>query len=597
MKNDSALSPTASTFARVLGVMLVVEIGIMLLLGALPPMPEYVQAIVDAALLTIIGGPLVWRIVAGPLRQATRAEQYRLEARTSGILMAAADGLVVADVSGRIAVFNAAAEQLFGFTAREVIGKKLSVLVPTEHAAALETFVRQFTLARDSDERKLSQRDRAPVRRKGGDLFVADMSFARFSDETGTLLVVTVRDATSRVRLEHELVVAKEQAEAGVRAKDTFLSHVSSQIRTPANAMIGMSGMLLDTSLDAEQHDIAENVRNNGQQLLAILNDILDFAKIENGQLALETQEFQVREVIASAIDFVSDRALAKGLRLTCRVSDDVPVSVLADASRVRQVVANLVENAVKYTRDGDVSVVVSASRPSTGRALLQVSVTDSGEGVTRDNMEALFLPFGAALRGGVRRRGGTGLGLAISKRLSELMGGELWVDSAARKGSTFTFTLPAEIGAMSQPRETVLSAIDTKMGAKYPLHILIADDNPVNAKVAQHILERMGYRPDVVADGVEAYVNAGRQKYDVILMDVQMPTMDGLEATRRIRQLPKGAGLDVRIVAMTGGTLDGNRTAALDAGMNDFLAKPLRVEELQETLIRAAEMRMFAAA
>jgi len=421
-------------------------------------------------------------------------------------------------------------------------------------------------------------------RGRWGFLALQDCSVETAWEEYETSILLSAASAIGgaiiRFQSESELLRAKEAAEAATAAKSEFLANMSHEIRTPLNAVIGMTDLLLEMKIAPEQKDYVETIRKSSEALLSVINDILDFSKMESGRLLLHEAPFSLRECLDTSMDLVAASALEKGLRLLLTIADDVPKYVMGDFGRLRQVLINLLGNAVKFTDAGSVALTVSTS-PALGKAhCLHFAVMDTGIGIPMSQLSVLFQSFSQVDSSVTRRYGGTGLGLAISKRLVKMMGGRIWVESLPGTGSTFHFTMEADSAEapVFRPAPDLKGALSTASR----LRILLVEDNLVNQKVALIMLKRMGYEADVAANGEEAISALGKQSYQVILMDIQMPKMDGLEATRRIRER---WGRAHWIIAMTAHVMEGDREECLRSGMDDFISKPIRMEALSRTL------------
>jgi PAS domain S-box-containing protein len=644
--------------------------------------------------------------------------------------------VVSTDMDDKIVACNPAFEQLFGYSQAEIVGCNVDEVVSApEYRAEASRYQAR------AHEGEVVHAHTRRLRKDGTlvDVEVLGVSVVVEGQKIGIFALYL--DITERKQAMEAIERARAAAEAANQAKSAFLAMMSHEIRTPMNAIIGMTGLLLDTELTAEQREYAETVRASSDALLTVINDILDFSKIDAGKLELESQPFDLRECVESALDLLAARATEKGVDLAYLLDEQVPAAVYGDVTRLRQILVNLLANAVKFTEQGEVVIAVEARRTEKaedrrthgqdGHELtfyeVHFEVRDTGIGISEEGKARLFRSFSQVDASTARRYGGTGLGLAISKPLTELMGGSMWVESQPGVGSTFHFTLLAQAaparsrpylessqpyltgkrilivddnatnrsiltlqtqawgmlpytcasgqealaqvqagvpfdvaildmqmpdmdglmlaeqvrrsrntqapplvmltslgrreldtqgleftaflhkplkpsqlynallslfaeqepaGAILKPTGAIGGQFDAGLSQRLPLRILLAEDNTVNQKVALRLLEGMGYRADVVANGLEVLEALQRQSYDVILMDVQMPEMDGLEASRAIHE-GWPAEQHPRIVAMTANAMQGDREECLAAGMDDYLTKPIQIKALQEAVER----------
>jgi len=378
------------------------------------------------------------------------------------------------------------------------------------------------------------------------------------------------------------LVSAKDEALAASRVKSQFLANMSHEIRTPMNAVLGMSALLAETPLTAVQRDYVETIQTSGEALMALINDILDFSKMESDKVEIECAPFRLATVLEQGLEMVAPLATRQGIALHSSIAPGTPEALIGDHARTRQVLVNLLGNAVKFTLAGEVRVALSSRPLADGRVEAQFAVSDTGIGIAPEDLGRLFVAFQQLDGSLARKHGGTGLGLAISKRLTELMGGTIWAESSPGKGSTFHFTIAGQ-AAMAPSRQPP-AVVDRDLGKRRPLRILLAEDHLFNQQVILALLEHLGYRADLADNGREVLATLGRQVYDVVLMDVQMPEMDGLETTRQIRR-DLAPERQPRIIALTAHTMAGDRETCLAAGMDGFLSKPVRLADLQRAL------------
>jgi PAS domain S-box-containing protein len=515
--------------------------------------------------------------------------QRESETRFTELFETLQEGVYFCDAEGKLLDVNPAMVRMLGYSHRdELVGTTIGNLY---FERPVDLFpVRQQTHFSSSLTREIT------LRRKDGKPVICIDNSNAIGDSGGHMIrhQGTLVDITVRKRSEEELQKAKEAAEAANMAKSAFLAHISHEIRTPMNAVIGMTELTLDTDLNTEQREYLNMVRDSGKSLLSLINDILDFSKIEAGKLDLDSTEFSLRFGINDMVKILGVRAKQKGLELTSQISAEVPDGLLGDPGRLRQVLSNLVDNAIKFTEQGRVTLRIENDSQSEKDVCLHFTVSDSGIGIPQNKQQLIFEAFSQADNSTTRKFGGTGLGLSISSRLVQLMDGKLWVESEAGSGSVFHFTakfgLQKEKPGKAYLREGFTSA-DLR-GARLParearrgLKILLVEDNTINQILAERLVRKRGDHMVIANNGPEALLALENQRFDLILMDIQMPDMSGIEVTAAIRRRERSTGGHIPIIATTASAMKEDRERCLAAGMDAYLSKPIDRDALYEAI------------
>ena len=484
--------------------------------------------------------------------------------------------ILFVDDAGRIIDANSAAVQAWGYSHGELLAMSVGELTHETERPQWEQALRHSVGALFESIQ----------RRRDGSSFPVEVSVQGADISGQRVLMLIIRDITERKNTEVAMKYAVEAANAAYRAKGDFLANMSHEIRTPLNGIIGMVDLTMRANISEDLRDNLMIAKNCADSLLRIINDILDFSKLEAGKVSIEMLEFDLRDLVEKIVRAHVPRLEEKSLELQYQLPASLPRRIIADPYRLQQVLNNLIGNAAKFTEQGSVLVAIKAQEQREDSLVLQFSVTDTGIGIAPDKTGQIFQSFSQADGSQTRKYGGTGLGLAISKQLIELMGGKIWLTSAQQQGSTFTFTLPCRTGSLAPATAWSPPPVQDLVVSGRPLHLLVAEDNKENQLVTGLMLKSLGHTYVVANNGQEALDILERETFDAVLMDIQMPELDGLEATRILRQREKGEN-HLTVIALTAHALAGDRERFLSLGMDDYLAKPVALESLYSVLER----------
>lgn len=510
------------------------------------------------------------------------------EALLRAVFGTAVDGIVVTDEKGIVRLYNPACERLFGYSPSEVLGRNVKLLMPREYRDEHDGYLEAY---RTTGKARIIGIGRDVTgQRKDGSRFPIGLSIGEARYGKRRYFVGIMRDISEQKLSEQRLRAARDEAESASRAKSDFLAVMSHEIRTPLHGIMGTTSLLQRTGLKPKQRRYADTIEQSCHALLEIVNNILDLSRVESGAVDVKQTRFGPRNLLESVAALWQPRIRAKGLEYVTEIAPDVPRALTGDADRMREILNNLVSNAVRFTDSGYIAITASVDDPpktgKTGHVILRFEVADTGIGIDPKDQTHLFGRFEQADTSLTRRHGGSGLGLAICKELIRLLGGEIGVDSALGRGSRFWFTIPCLMSRAVPPKSRQRRRNPRRAPEASPMTILVAEDNRDNQIIIRDILVAAGHHVDIVDNGHEAVRAVRPGKYDVILMDVRMPVMDGFEATRKIRAKLNG-DRRVRIIALTAHAMRGVREQCLAAGMDDYITKPFTIDRIHEALTR----------
>lgn len=506
------------------------------------------------------------------------------EGYVSAIMENVVDGILTFDSEGKILSVNSAAQEIFGFIETELQGENIQLLLPDESHEKAQGL--HLAIGEIISGKQASFSDESLALKKDGEIFPTEISISKMSGSSGDIFITIIKDITRRVRFQEELIQAKEKAEAAAIAKTNFLSTMSHEIRTPMNAVIGLTNLLIQENPRQDQLDNLNVLKFSGENLLVLINDILDFNKIEAGRIEFEEIDFSLKTVANTIKEALGVKARDKGIGLRIYMDSALPEVVVGDPTRLSQILNNLIGNAVKFTEKGKVTVDIALREEKDEQMFIDFEVEDTGIGIPEDKIASVFESFTQSNSTITRKYGGTGLGLSITKRLIELQGSEIKLESELGVGSKFYFTLPLKRSRRQSLKEESTDTaplVESLKGVK----VLLVEDNKVNQMVAKKFLSHWGIEVEVAENGLIATELVRQLEFDIILMDLHMPVMDGYTATRTIRSYEEKRFQDLPIIALTASVLQPTQSGVREVGMTDFVSKPFKPEELNRKIAK----------
>jgi len=485
------------------------------------------------------------------------------------------------DLDGKLLTANPATCKILGYEEQEILGRNLMEFIPEKHRSRFE----EEYLKPMRDSNGAVSGEFCVISKAGEEIYLLYKNYRREEPGAEPYVIGFSQDITDRIKMEKELRFTKQLTDDIARAKESFLAHMSHEIRTPMNGILGIASLLSKTQLETQQRNYLQLIQESANNLVVIVNDILDLEKIVAGKLQLETIPFKIVDKIATTIQSFIYRAEEKELGLIFQNFIPADLVVKGDPYRLSQVLNNILSNALKFTENGHITIATGIKDRSEDEVVVEITISDTGIGIVKERLGTIFEPFEQADATISRKYGGTGLGLAICKNMIEMQNGELQVDSEEGKGSSFTVRIPYQLSIETMMESEIRQEIDYK--SLGPRKVLVAEDVELNQYLARHILESWDFKVVIAGNGLEALEELGKAAFDCILMDVQMPEMDGIEATHHIRSLPDPVKANIPIIALTANALKGDSEKYLAAGMTDYLAKPFDEERLFRVISR----------